>query len=170
MDNIILIGFMGVGKTEVGKLLAKKLKMTYIDTDEMIEKQQGISINEIFEHDGEEKFRDLESAILDRISGLKGHVISTGGGMVLRPANIVKLKKLGKVVLLWSVPDVIYNRLKNSGNRPLLKVADPKARIVEILEFRTPIYKNIADFEVDTSLMPPESACDSIIRFVERVK
>jgi len=166
MENIILIGFMGAGKTEVGRLLAEKLKMTYVDTDEIIEKEQGRSINDIFAKDGEEKFRDMESAVLSSLAKMKDHVISTGGGMVLRPANVKKLKELGPLVLLWADPEVVYNRVKDTGARPLLNVKDPKNRIKEILDFRAPIYRNVADLEVDTSALSPEEACNRIIAFV----
>lgn len=157
---------MGAGKTEVGRLLAKKLKMTYIDTDDIIEKRHKRSINDIFEKDGEEKFRDLESAVLNSIGELKDHVIATGGGIVLRPENVKKLKKLGPLVLLWAKPEVVYERTKGSSVRPLLNVDDPKEKIKEILAFRTPIYRNVADFQVDTSSLSPEDACNRIIAYI----
>jgi shikimate kinase len=167
MENIILIGFMGAGKTEVGKLLAKKLKMTYIDTDDIIEKKQGRSINDIFAGDGEESFRDMESAILDGLANLKDHVVSTGGGMILRPSNVKKLKDLGPLILLWANPEVVYERTKNTKERPLLNVDDPKKKIKEILDFRTPIYRNVADLEVDTSSLSPEDACNRIMEYIK---
>ena len=165
--NIILIGFMGVGKTEVGKLLAKKLKMTYIDTDSMIEKEQKTAINDIFAKKGEESFRDMESGLLEKLGDLDGRVISTGGGIILRPENVIKLKSMGPLVLLWADPDTIYERIKKDDTRPLLKVEDPKGRIREILEFRAPIYKGIADLEVDTSLLSPDEASNKIAEFVK---
>jgi shikimate kinase len=167
MQNIILIGFMGVGKTEVGKLLAKKLKMTYIDTDSIIEKEQGMEINDIFKEKGEESFRDMETKLLDKLAGLKDRVISTGGGIVLRPGNVKKLKSMGPLVLLTSDHETVYKRVKGSGTRPLLNVDDPKAKIREILEFRMPIYKGIADLEVDTSLLSPEEASNKIAKFAK---
>jgi len=170
IKNVILIGFMGVGKTEVGKLLAKKLKMTYVDTDEIIEKEQGRTINDIFERDGEEAFRDMESDLLDRRSGIKGHVIATGGGMILRPDNVKKLKNLGPLVLLWSDAETVYKRVRDSRARPLLNVADPKKRMKEILEFRAPIYRGIADLEVDTSRLSPKASCNKIGAFLKKAK
>jgi len=167
MKNIILIGFMGAGKTEVGKLLAKKLKMTYIDTDDIIEKEQGKSINDIFAKSGEESFRDMESAVVDGLADMKDHVISTGGGMILRPANVKKLKKLGPLVLLWANPDVVYKRTKGSLARPLLNVDDPKKSIKNILDFRMPIYRKVADLEVDTSVLSPEEACNRIMAYIK---
>ncbi len=167
MKNIILIGFMGVGKTEVGKLLAKKLNMTYIDTDSIIENEQGMEINDIFNEKGEESFRDMETKLLDNIAKLKDHVIATGGGIVLRPGNIKKLKSMGPLVLLTSDPETIHKRVKGSGTRPLLNVEDPNAKIKEILEFRMPIYRGIADLEVDTSLLSPEEASNKIAEFAK---
>lgn len=168
--NIILIGFMGVGKTEIGKLLAKKLKLTYIDTDAMIEREQGMTINEIFAKKGEEKFRDMETGLLEKLAGLDDHVMSTGGGMILRPGNVKKLKAIGHLILLWADPDTVFERVKGAGTRPLLKVDDQKAKIKEILEFRGPIYKGIADFEVDTSRLSPEEASNKIVKFMKEGK
>lgn len=165
--NIILIGFMGVGKTEVGKLLAKKLKMTYIDTDAMIEQEQGMAINDIFAKKGEEKFRDMETLLLEKLSGLDSHVIATGGGMILRPGNVKKLKAIGSMILLWADPETVFERVKAAGTRPLLKVDDQRAKIKEILEFRAPIYKGVADLEVDTSRLSPEEASNRIIKFMK---
>ena len=167
MQNIILIGFMGVGKTEVGKLLAKKLKMTYIDTDSIIEKEQGMEINDIFKEKGEESFRDMETELLDKLADLKDHVISTGGGIVLRPGNVIKLKSMGPLVLLTSDHETVYKRVNGSGARPLLNVEDPKAKIKEIMEFRMPIYRGIADLEVDTSRLSPEEASNKIAKFAK---
>lgn len=169
-NNVVLIGFMGVGKTEVGKLLAKKLKMDYIDTDAIIEGHEKRPINDIFASSGEQAFRDMETETLDGLSGVSNKVISTGGGIVLRPENVDKLKKMGVLILLWSSPKTIFKRLKHAGNRPLLNVEDPMARINEILEFRTPIYKSIADFEVDTSVLSPEEACNRIVGFLRKRK
>jgi shikimate kinase len=165
--NIVLIGFMGAGKTETGKLLAKKLKMTYIDTDDIIEKEQGMTINEIFAKKGEESFRDMETRLLDELAGHEGHVISTGGGIILRPGNVKKMKSLGVLVLLWADPDTVYERVKGAGTRPLLNVADPKGKIREILEVREPIYKGVADLEVDTSRVSPEEASCKIVKFLK---
>jgi len=170
MQNIILIGFMGTGKTEVGMLLAKKLKMTYIDTDSIIEKEQGMTINDIFAKKGEERFRDMETKLLDELEGIEGRVISTGGGIILRPGNVIKLKSMGPLILLWADADTVYERTKNAGTRPLLNVEEPKSRIREILEFRTPIYEGIADLKLDTSRLSPEEASNKIVKFIKEGK
>jgi shikimate kinase len=168
--NIILIGFMGAGKTEVGKLLARKLRMTYVDTDAIIESEQAMTINDIFAKKGEESFRDMETGLLDKLSGLDGHVVATGGGMVLRPGNVKKLKEMGPLVLLWADPETVFERVKGAGTRPLLNVEDRKAKIREILEFRAPIYKGVADLEVNTSLLSAEEASNRIMKFVKEGK
>lgn len=159
---------MGVGKTEVGKLLARSLGFTYMDTDLLIEKEQKRTINDIFEKDGELKFRDMETALLKHLKDSNKHVISTGGGMILRPENIKMMKALGPVILLWAEPKVIYDRVKNSGDRPLLNVPDPLIRINEILAVREPIYKGVADLEIDTSGLSPVEACTKIIEYTKK--
>ena len=168
MDNVVLIGFMGSGKTEVGRLLAKSLGMKFVDTDSLIEEKEGRKISDIFAEDGEDKFRDMESALIGKLSGSKKLVISTGGGMILRPANIKKLKELGPLVLLWADKDTVHKRLKGVNDRPLLKADDQKKRISEILDFRTPIYKGAADIEVDTSKLTPEESSRKILSILKK--
>ncbi len=170
MNNIILIGFMGVGKTEVGKLLAKELKMTYLDTDSVIGTRQGRSIGDIFAKDGEQAFREMETNVLEELKEVKNHVISTGGGMILRPENVKMMKALGPVILLSADPGTVHERLKSLKDRPLLDVPDPRGRIKEILDFRMPIYKKIAEFEVDTSRLSPNDACNRIIGYLRKAK
>ena len=162
MKNIILIGFMGTGKSAVGRCLAKALNMQYIDTDEMIEKREGRTINDIFAGPGESFFREAEAEMLDILEGVKDHVIATGGGIILRSSNVEKLKKLGKIVLLWTRPEIISERLKDKSDRPLLNVPDPSAKIREILDQRKPLYEKAADMVVDTSTLSAEDACNKI--------
>ncbi|MDE7478489.1 MAG: shikimate kinase, partial [Lachnospiraceae bacterium] len=123
MDNIILTGYMGSGKTTVGRNVAKLMNYTFVDTDELIVEQQNRSINEIFAADGEQAFRDMETALLQKlIADKKEHlVISTGGGMPLRAENRQLLSRLGKVVYLKASPKTIYNRIKGDTTRPLLQ-------------------------------------------------
>jgi len=161
---------MGVGKTEVGKLLAEKLHMTYLDTDEVIEKEQGRLISDIFAKDGEGAFREMESKVLKNLAKVKDHVVSTGGGIVLRPDNVKMMKKAGNLVLLWTDPEVVCERTKKTSNRPLLNVEDPKSRIKEILAFREPIYRGVADFTVDTSRLSPEEACNKILEYIKKAE
>ena len=170
MKNVVLIGFMGAGKTAVGRLLAQRLNMQYLDTDEMIEKREGRTINDIFAGPGESFFRDVESKILDIIADVRDHVISTGGGIILRRENVLKLKGMGVVVLLWADPGTIYERLKDTDDRPLLKAEDSRKKIKEILDNREPIYRETADHVVDTSGLSPEEACNRIMAFLKKEK
>jgi len=144
--------------------------MTYIDTDAIIENEQGMAINDIFAKKGEESFRDMETKLIGKLEKIDGHVVATGGGMILRPDNVKKLKAIGPLVLLWADPDTVFERVKEAGTRPLLNVEDQKAKIKEILDFRAPIYKGIADLEVDTSRLSPEEASNRIIKFVKEGK
>jgi len=163
--NIILIGFMGSGKTVVGHELAQKLGFEYLDTDELIEKQSSTSISQIFSEKGEEHFRELETQVLQDLKSKDKLVISTGGGMVLKPENVKILKGIGSLVLLWANPEKIYSRVKDEPHRPLLKVEDPKAKIEEILKFREPIYKKVADLVVDTSNLSVEQVVEEILKW-----
>jgi len=135
----------------VGHLLAKELKMSFLDTDELIEKTEGRTIAEIFKTEGEEYFRNLETEVLETLQDYDHFVLSTGGGMVLREENVSLLKAMGPLILLWAPPEVVWERVKNETHRPLLNVPDPLAEIKKILEFRTPIYERVADLKVDTS-------------------
>jgi len=170
LSNIILIGFMGVGKSEIGQKLAEQLGMNFIDTDDIIEKTEKTKISKIFEKHGEKYFRNLETEVLKTLSDYDNFVISTGGGMVLRQENVKMLKALGPLVLLGAKPEVIYERVKHLKTRPLLNVEDPKKRIVEILNYRNPIYNSVADFTVDTGEMKVDEAVKSIVDFIKAKK
>lgn len=143
-NNIILIGYMGCGKTTVGKNLARITGYTFTDTDEMIEKQQGRTIREIFATDGEEAFRKMETKLLEQLIQEQSTqlVISTGGGMPLREKNRKLLAELGTVIYLQTKPQTVYERIKDDTKRPLLQCEDPLARINEMLATRGPIYKS----------------------------
>ncbi|MFQ5456080.1 MAG: 3-dehydroquinate synthase [Nitrospirota bacterium] len=162
MKNIVLIGFMGTGKTKVGSRLAKRLKYGFIDTDKIIEDKEGKTISEIFGRYGEEYFRDIEKKMINDISKYKGSVIATGGGVVLNPANIASLKKNGIIVCLKASPDIILSRTKNNKSRPLLNSEDRISEITRLLKSREPYYAN-ADIVIDTSDISIEKAVEKII-------
>ncbi len=164
--NIILIGFMGSGKSAVGHRLARELKMDYLDTDELIEKTEKMSINDIFAQKGEPYFRDLETEVVRTLSDYDNFVISTGGGMVLREENVRMLKGIGPLVLLWAEPDTVYQRVREHEHRPLLNVPDPKAEIKRILESRTPVYKRVADHVVNTSKLNVDECVEEITEWL----
>jgi shikimate kinase len=160
--NIILTGFMGVGKTSIGTRLAGDLGYTFVDTDELIEADQKITITEIFSTFGEPYFRDVETRIIRTVLEGENQVVSTGGGAVIRDENREVFKEAGLVVCLTARPDVIYERIKHETHRPLLKVSDPMTRIRDLLESRAKFYSQ-ADLIIDTS----EKSVDEAVRVIK---
>lgn len=148
--NIFLIGFMGVGKSTIAKLLAHELHAELVEMDETIEAEAGSSINEIFEKYGEAHFRDLESALVERISSKGGAVVSCGGGAVLRPQNVASMKRNGTVIFLSATPETIYERVRFSTNRPLLNGNMNVEYISQLMERRRSIYEQAADVTIST--------------------
>ena len=151
--NIVLVGFMGTGKTSVGRRLASQLRMRYVDTDDIIERDNGRRISNIFSEDGESAFRDLESEAVCKVSKLYNHVISTGGGVVLRESNMTALKHNGIVFCLTATAEEIYRRVRHQTHRPLLQTPDPLAKIQSMLAERHPYYAE-ADYMVKTTGCP----------------
>lgn len=150
-DNIVLIGFMGSGKTTVGKYLEEHYGYSFLDTDAYIEEKEGMSISDIFAVKGEEYFRALETSILqDFTHTLHKTVLSTGGGMPLRQENASLLQEIGQVFYLNASSNSIYKRVKSDTSRPLLQVDDPYAKICEMLDIRNPIYSDTANVVVNT--------------------
>lgn len=164
--NIVLTGFMGTGKSSIGKLLSCKLGLKFVDTDALIEEQEGISINRIFEKHGEKYFRAIERKTVAGVSAKDNCVIATGGGVVLDGENMANLRKNGVIICLRARPEVIHARITPQDTRPLLKVSDPAAAIKEKLEERSPFYKG--DLKLDTSDISPEDAADRIAAFTDQ--
>lgn len=153
--NIILIGFMGCGKTTTGLKLSYRLHMPVDDTDKLIERKQGRSITDIFAQDGEEAFRQMETDLLREISEKRyEHIISVGGGMPVREENQKLLKQCGTVFYLRAKAETIYERLKSDTSRPLLLCADPLARIKDLLAERGAAYEACADVILDVDELP----------------
>ena len=151
-DNIILIGFMGCGKSSVGIKLSYRLKRTIIDTDKWIEKKQGMTISDIFATEGEPAFRQMETDCLKAlIETADKQIISVGGGLPMKEENHGLLKKLGRVVYLKITPEAVYERLKGDTTRPLLQVEDPMKKIEELLALRGPVYEKCADVVIEVS-------------------
>lgn len=162
MKNIVLTGFMGTGKTEVGKILAKKLGFVFMDIDQFIEKEQGMSVSRIFEERGENGFRELEAKAVRKVSEMRNVVISTGGGAMLREENIENLKNSGILVCLSASPEVVFRRIGASKNRPLLQVTDPLQKIKDLMGFRRRYYEK-SDIIIETDNMTPLLAAEEII-------
>lgn len=150
MRNVVLVGFMGTGKTQVAKMLAKAAGLTYVSTDEKIELAEKRSISEIFRVNGEAYFRKVEKEVIKEVSKGDNQVIDTGGGVVLDMDNMKNLRQNGIIICLWASEKVIYERTKKYNHRPLLNVSNPEERIKEILDKRAPFYKE-ADFHIDTT-------------------
>lgn len=165
MKNIILIGFMGCGKTSVGKRLATTLGCEFLDTDEWIEEKQKRSIREIFDTDGEAAFRTMETDCLKELLKNKenGFVLSVGGGLPIREENRMLLKQLGDVILLQASPDVIYQRVKNDRTRPLLQDKNPRGRILDLMSARKKYYEDAADHIIPVDERSFEQIIDNIV-------
>ncbi len=167
--NIYLTGFMGAGKTSAGRLLAATLGAKFYDTDELIRKSLGMSVEEIFRSRGEVFFRDRETELL-RVLGKKTLgtcVIATGGGVVLREENIKAMRQNGLIVLLEVTADEAYRRLKGSGSRPLLKGGNPKVSIEDLLQKRRPFYQE-ADLTVETTGISLEETVKKIMAAIQK--
>jgi len=164
--NIILTGFMGVGKTSVGTRLAKDLGFTFVDTDELIEADQKITITEIFSTFGEPYFRDVETRVIKQVLENENQVVSTGGGAVISDGNRRAFKENGVTICLTAHPESIYDRIKHETHRPLLQVPDPIAKVRKLLDAREQFYRQ-ADFIIDTS---ERSVDDVITEIKEKVR
>ena len=147
---IALVGLPGSGKSTVGRQLARRLQVSFLDSDHVIEAQIGCSIREYFERESEERFRDVEQQVIDELTQRADGVISTGGGAVLREANRSHLHGRCKTVYLHSTPDEIFRRLRHDQNRPLLQVANPLEKLKQLYTKRDPLYREVAHFVVQT--------------------
>jgi len=145
-----LIGLPGSGKTTVGRQLARRLSLPFLDTDQVIEQRLGCSIREYFKREGEERFRDFEESVLEELTEKPSGVLSTGGGIVLRPRNRQHLHERCQVVYLNSSPDELFRRLRHDVKRPLLQVADPLSRLRDLHALRDPLYRETAHFIIET--------------------
>lgn len=151
--NIVLVGFMGSGKSSIGRLVAGRLRFRFIDTDQAIAERAGMNISEIFTRHGEAHFRGLESSVLESLAHLDRHVIATGGGIVLRGDNRARLRELGFVVGLKANESVIVERVSRNTRRPLLQTGDPRETVRQMLAERQPLYDAAAQFTIDTSYL-----------------
>ncbi len=160
--NLALIGFMGAGKTSVGRLVAEQLHFEFVDTDELIQASTGRTITEIFSKDGEAAFRALEHQTVIEMARRTKTVISTGGGLPVNPANLASLKTHALVVCLWTSPEKIWERVHSQSHRPLLHDPDPQKKIRELLAAREPFYKQ-ADVLVNTDIRSVREAAQQVV-------
>ncbi len=159
--SIALIGFMGTGKTAVGKALAEKLGKEFFELDLLIKKKSGKTIPAIFKEDGEISFREFEIEVVKEVSQQRNAVIACGGGVILNKINIDRLRKEAVIVYLTASPRVILRRIsRDTDERPLLAVANPTLTIKDLLRFRRPFYERAADVTVNTSRLD----IDSVVR------
>jgi len=163
LKNIFLIGFMGAGKTSVGRALAKKLGLDFRDLDEVIGKGLGMTIPDIFSRFGEEFFRNEESKGLRSVAQAENQVIATGGGVILREENWEAMKDDGITIYLKASAEVLWNRVKSNLSRPLLQVEDPFERLQDLISKRVSLYER-ADLIVNTENIPPADVVEKIIR------
>ncbi len=169
MKNVVLTGFMGTGKNAIGKRLVQELNLKFVDTDDIIEKKEGITISKIFKRFGEKYFRKLEKKVVKKITQGKDQVISTGGGVVLDQENISNLKKNGVIICLWASPGVIRERTEKEAHRPLLENVNREKRIKELLDYRKSFYEKSADYIIDTSHLTVEETVEKILKYLEKI-
>ena len=167
-ENIVLTGFMGSGKSAVGRRVAGRLRFQFVDTDQVIIERAGMPISGIFAQHGEEHFRHLETAALESLGSLRRCVIATGGGVVVKERNHAILKSLGFVVWLTASEEVIFERVSRTDKRPLLQTGDPRATIRGMLAARRPVYESAAQFTLDTSTFSHDEAADAVIAAARR--
>jgi len=170
MKNIILIGFMGTGKSAVGRRLAARLGREFIDTDEEIQRVTGRTIVQLFAREGEVRFRSEEALVVKKLAARSGLVVATGGGAVLYPPNVEALRQNGILIGLTADPEVIYQRVRRKKDRPLLNGAgDLRKRIKELLDARADAYA-VAEFTVDTGKHNQDEAVDLIVDYLKNRK
>ena len=162
--NIYLVGLMGAGKTSVGRLLARRLHKAFVDSDHEIEARTGVKIPLIFEIEGEAGFRRRESSVVQDLVHQSDIVLATGGGAVIDPQNRAVLHSTGTVIYLRAAPSELYFRTRHDRNRPLLRTADPLAKLEELHRIRDPFYRDCAHLIVDTG----NQAIRSLVSRIER--
>jgi shikimate kinase len=160
--NLALIGFMGTGKTSVGRLVADLLYFEFLDTDDLIQSRTGRTIADIFAKDGEPAFRALERQAVGELAAHRQTVIATGGGLPTNPENLAALKTHALVICLWASPEKIWERVRYQSHRPLLHDPDPQKKIRELLEIRAPFYRQ-ADVLINTDQRPVREVAQQIV-------
>jgi shikimate kinase len=162
IQNLALVGFMGTGKSSIGRLVADALHFTFLDTDDVITARAGKTVAEIFEQSGEASFRDLEKRLVEELTRRTRTVIATGGGLPANDANLASLKTHALVVCLWASPERIWERVRGQTHRPLLNEPDPQETIRSLLAVRGPYYRQ-ADVLVNTEMRSLREVAQQVI-------
>ena len=165
---ICLVGLPGSGKTTVGRQLARRLSLPFVDSDPAIEQRIGCSIREFFEREGEPAFRDVEQQVIDDLTRSHSGVLSTGGGAVLRPINRQHLRERGRAVYLRSSPEEVFRRVRHDQNRPLLQGNNPLVRLRELYAVRDPLYREVAHFVIETGRPSVATLVNMIVMQLEQ--
>lgn len=161
--NVALVGFMGAGKSTVGRVLAERLGKTFVETDTLVEEKAGMSVADVFAQRGEQCFRDLEAAVVEEVSQLRHCVIACGGGVVLRNDNVAALRASAVIVYLEASPQSVLERLgPHSAVRPLLSGPEREQRVMELMLQREPVYVSAADIAVRTDGLPVDHVVQSV--------
>ncbi len=164
---ISLIGMPGCGKSTVGRQLARRLQVPFMDSDHVIEARIGCPIRQYFEREGEERFREVESDVIDELTRAPEGVLSTGGGSILLALNRRHLHDRGRVIYLKSTPEDLYRRLRHDRSRPLLQVADPLMRLRDLYAVRNPLYRETAHFVIETGRPSVATLVNMIVMQIE---
>ena len=165
--RIACVGLPGSGKSTIGRQLARRLEVKFIDSDQVIEQRIGCSIREFFEREGEVAFRDLEEDVIGELTQATPCVLATGGGAVMRAASRQHLRDRTQSFYLHSAPEEVFRRLRNDQNRPLLQVADPLGRLMELYSVRDPLYREAAKFIIETGRPSVSTLVNTILMQLE---
>lgn len=161
--NLVLVGFMGSGKSSVGRLAARALGFPFVDTDQMVVEHAGRPISEIFQTEGEAAFRAIETEAIESLAHTQCHVISTGGGAVLSEHNRRILRSLGFVVCLTASEETLFERVSRNSKRPLLQTDNPRATLSKLIRDRGALYRDVAHYTLDTTLLPQTAAVEALV-------